>query len=206
MTMLGTLKKLLVLNTPTATYTPPARITSDAEIDFWQPTVIVHPQYWIGSNFYLVEKLPPFLKRFFEFALRNKYIVDLSMELTLDTVKFLHETVVIQLGSHLTTEDGKWTVVTKNSIIQVRAELTAEASWPNLMRAWTVIQEIIVQSGLTLSGIEEEWDRQNLIGSVKIPTNKLNFSTESSLLWNVLYRNKNRVILWNSKLWVPKNT
>ena len=201
--MLTLLKKLLRIK-PTD---PPTilNLVDGTNIPQWKTEIVVHPQYWIESNFSVIEKVSPIFKKFLERALQEKHISNITADITLDAAKLIHETFIIQLNAYVPQQEGAWNVSVQNSLLQARMKVYDDANWPNVMRAWSITKDVIHGYGLELHDVEEEWDRQNLSGIVKVQIGKLKFKISSIILWNVLHRNKKRVILWNGKLWIPNN-
>jgi hypothetical protein len=172
----------------------------------WTPDVVVHPQYWVESNYTMLERLPPFLHSIIEKAIREQYIHDVGVEITLDAVRFLHETVTIQFRELISTDTGTWRISVENGQLNASVSVIDKNYWPRAVHAWKSALSIIDAQGVQLNGEEEEWDHANLTGNVKIPTDKLKYSIDSVIMWNVLHRNRKNMIVWNKRLWVPNNT
>lgn len=170
----------------------------------WRTEVVIHPNYWVESNFTRVDKLAPLLKDFIDAALHDGRIKDVSREIATDTISLLRETLVIQLHANIGVNDGAWEVKHKDDVLQVTAQVKDGKKWDQVVSAWASTQKIVVEYGIQLSDSKEEWDHASLTGHIKVHTKQLRLDVDSSLLWTVLYRSRKFPILWKNKLWMPK--
>lgn len=180
---------------------PPLKSTSAPT---WNAEVVVHPQYWIESNFTLVEKMLPLLVPFMSKALEAGHITDIARETAQDSINLLQESIVIQLKTHVSPTDGAWSLKGADNRINLVVRAKREEVLQSAIDAWENTKKVVTSHGLKLQDVEEDWDRVQLTGDVRIPTAKLQLDISSTLLWNVLHRNKNRTILWKHKIWLPK--
>lgn len=170
----------------------------------WRPEILVHPNYWIESNFTRIEKLAPFFKGIVDHALHNGQIKDINREVATDAISLLHETLSIQLHTHIGAEEGQWVVKHQNDILLAEVRVQEDTTWPRVMTAWTITQKIALDYGMQLKDSEEEWDVAALTGRIKVPTGQFRLNVDSPLMWTVLHRSRKFPILWKDKLWMPK--
>ena len=170
----------------------------------WRTEVLVHPNYWVESNFTRVDKLAPLLKDFIDAALHDGRVKDIEREVATDAISLLKETLVIQLHTNVGKDAGAWEVKHGNDLLQATVQVKEEKGWDQAVGAWTSTKEVVVDYGMKLSNVEEVWDRASLTGRIKVPTGQFRLNVDSPLMWTVLYRSRKFPILWKNKLWIPK--
>jgi len=173
--------------------------------------VVVHPQYWIETNFKPVDNMAPPTIALMNKALKQGLVKDIAKETAQDSVNLLREAVIIQMKEYVAIEDGSWALQGKNGVMSLAVHVTKEEALTLAKKGWENVKAAATRHGIQLNNVKEDWNKKQLVGGVQvltggvqIPIDKLQLDIDSTLLWNVLHRNKKSTILWKQKIWMPK--
>lgn len=144
-------------------------------------------------------------------ALKQGLVKDIAKETAQDSVNLLREAVIIQMKEYVAIEDGSWALQGKNGVMSLAVHVTKEEALTLAKKGWENVKAAATRHGIQLNNVKEDWNKKQLVGGVQvltggvqIPIDKLQLDIDSTLLWNVLHRNKKSTILWKQKIWMPK--
>jgi len=207
--MIKKLLKLLQGETKEAERKPeptPTRSFRHPKVPDWKTEIVETPHYWVETNYDRIDKLPPFAVKMASKAVDEGLIVNVTSDAANSAAQLIRDTIVDQMDKHFTVDEGLWSVNfdQETTILRVRVMPTGRQHWELGKRAWKRAAEVIVDHGITIPNVEEKWDEETLRADLRISLKQIKFSVDSPVFWMVLHKNKDKIILWNNKVWVPK--
>jgi hypothetical protein len=81
---------------------------------------------------------------------------------------------------------------------------TEQRYWEVGKNVWARISELIDGHGISIPNIEENWNEEQLRIELHLSLKQIKFALDSPVFWTVLHKNKDKMIVWENKVWVPK--
>lgn len=169
----------------------------------WNVAVVEHPQYWVETNYVEAKGDNPIVK-----ALTKKTVIDVMQTVHRNAVQVMFDCMRIQLKSTIGFEDGAWRAWVKDGHMCVEVILHKPETLALLTTACTTAAENIRTHGIKFEKFpvqlvkHEESEQQRAM--VDIPVRNVQVDIGAPLMWMVLHHNKERPIVWDKKLWLPK--
>jgi len=170
-----------------------------------QDNVLMHPRYWVVSNYDRVDfQKNPTMKTMAQRGLKNGEIANIDEKIYKLSVSALFDTLVKHFKQELPRDHGKWTIQIEDNHILINVQLERMDAWTDMTRAWSTAKENVGIQGVIMPDSQESWDRVELQANIKIPIANIQLNGESPLIWNLLQSNRERPIVWDGALWIPK--
>lgn len=171
----------------------------------WKVNIVEHPQYWVETHYVEAKGDNPIVK-----ALTKNAVIDVMTTVHRDAVQLMFDCLRIQLKSIIGFEDGAWRAWVKNDHMCAEVILHKPEALQLLKTACSTAAENIRIHGIQFDKFlvevtqNEEGTQQQQRAMVDVPIRNVQLNIDAPLVWMVLHRNKERPIMWDKKLWLPK--
>ena len=157
------------------------------------PEIIEHPQYWVETHYTeATPNTPP------------TEATDVMRTVHKKAVGLLFDCVRIQLKGAVKPGDGEWRASVRDGQLRVEVNLKTEHTLEQVEMACNTAAEIIRTHGIKFGQFPLKVNTQARKALIEMPVNNIDVTIEAPMMWVVLHNNRERPIVWNGKLWLPK--
>jgi hypothetical protein len=165
----------------------------DVVLPSWKTEIIEHPQYWIETNYTEAAPDSPQTKA-----------TDVMRTVHREAVLMMFNTLRIQLKHGVRPEDGEWRGWVRDDVLHVEMKIKSNRAVPNMETAVGAAVDTIRTHGIRFEGFPMKVDLKAKQASIDLPISSVELAIEAPLVWMVLQRNRAKPIVWQGKLWLPK--
>lgn len=165
----------------------------DVTLPSWKTEIIEHPQYWVETNYTEAAPDAPSTKA-----------ADVMRTVHREAVLLMFNTLRIQLKHGVRPEDGEWQASVRDDLLHIEMTIKSDSALHQLKTAVGAATDTIRTHGIRIMGFPMKVDNAAKQASIELPVSNVELAIEAPLVWTVLQRNRDKPILWQGKLWLPK--